>query len=361
MTPEPRTLKLICALALATAFLLFPAGRDTAVAQSIVVMVNDEPVTSYDIAQRQRFLALSQNLGGKMRERLQAPETQQQFQQFMRENQPRSEEEAKALQQKFVERIQQTVIANTSKSMRQQAIDELIDEKLMLQAAREQKIEISDDEVNQMLTRMAQSGSDGRTLEQFLANFKAQGINPSTLKDRIRAQSAWREVIRRVYGSRIRAAAPTNLPTRSNGGAVVDVEIVRLKIGGDGSQKAMAEKLIQAEAIRQGFRSCDQLAGQVRGLDGATVQSVKKADLKDFRGDVQAALQKASAGEITPPVVNGDTIEIHAVCNKQTVASPDESQTADAGDGTQEQFRLYSDRHLKDLKTRALLKYPKSG
>ena len=51
------------------------------------------------------------------------------------------------------------------------------------------------------LTRMAQGGANKNTLEEFLAQFKQQGIDPITLRERIRAQTAWREVIRRLYGS----------------------------------------------------------------------------------------------------------------------------------------------------------------
>jgi peptidyl-prolyl cis-trans isomerase SurA len=353
--------RLVCILAMATALSVF-TQQHMALAQSIVVMVNDEPVTSYDIAQRQRFLALSTNLNERMKSRMQSDETKQAFQRYMEENRPQSREEAQALQKKFVDKMQQTVIANAGQSMRKKAIEELIDEKLMLQAAREQKITVSDDEVNQFLTRMAESGSNGRSLEQFLTNFRAQGVDPSTLKDRIRAQSAWRQVIRRVYGSRIRASSPTDIPVHSgSSGTILDVEIVRLKV--DGDQKALAEKLIEAENIRQSFKSCDQVGKQVGSVSGATVQTVKQANLKDFRGDAQAVLQKANEGEMTPPVVLGSTIELHAVCSKKTVepeGGAAQAATSEENE-TQAQFQLYSERHLKDMRTRAHLKYPKSG
>jgi peptidyl-prolyl cis-trans isomerase SurA len=159
-----RPARLAC-IAASAAGMLAVAQPQMAAAQSIVVMVNDEPVTSYDIAQRQRFLALSTNLNDRMKARMQSDETKQAFQRYMEEKRPKSREEAQALQKKFVEKLQQTVISNAGQSMRKNAIEELIDEKLMLQAARDQKITVSDDEVNQFLSRMAQSGSNGRTLE----------------------------------------------------------------------------------------------------------------------------------------------------------------------------------------------------
>ena len=353
--------RVTCLLVITAASFILPAHYNAAAAQSIVVMVNDEPVTSYDIAQRQRFLALSTNLGGRMKQRMESAETKQAFQRYMQEHKPGSREEAKALQRKFVQRLQQSVIANAGQSMRKKATDELIEEKLMLQAARELKITVTEDEVDGFLTRMAQSGKNKRTLEQFLASFKAQGVNPSTLKDRIRAQIAWRQVIRYVYGSRIRTSTSNNIPTRNaGGGTIVDTEIVRLKAEGD--QLAVAAKLLEAETIRKNFKSCEALSSQISAIRGATVQSVKQANLSDFRGDAQAVLQKANAGQMAPPIVKGSTIELYVLCAKKVVEPKQGgTQTAGTTNETQQQFILYSKRHLKDLKARALLKYPKNG
>ncbi len=345
--------------------LFFLAHGSSAYAQSIVVMVNDEPVTSYDVTQRQRFLAMTSGLSEKMRARLKSDETKEEFRAFMMEKQPSTKEEAQELQKQFVAKLQQQVVASASNSMRKEAIDQLVEERLMLQAARDQKIEISDDQVNQALTRMAESGGEKRTLNEFLASFTSQGVNPVTLKERIKAQTAWRELIRRVYGSRVRTlsdATATVAPSSSAGSALVDVEIVKFSAAAGGNQQAVALRLVEAEELRKAFSSCDKLGAQLKGKNGVTTQSVKKANIKDFNGDVQAALTQAKPGEMTPPVIRGDLIEVHAVCSKTVAVAPKKNQKeADAGDRVQEEFQLYSRRHLKDLKDRALLKYPKSG
>src|SRR5262245_3138390 len=86
--------------AIAGVLLLFSAG--TCAAQSIVLLVNDDPITTYDVAQRQRFLALTSGLGDKMRASLQSEETKERFKQYMIKEQPTSREEAQELQKKFV-------------------------------------------------------------------------------------------------------------------------------------------------------------------------------------------------------------------------------------------------------------------
>lgn len=345
--------------------LLLAASVSGAMAQSVVVLVNDDPITSYDVAQRQRFLAVTSGLGDKMRAKLQSDETKEAFRAYINEQRPKSKEEAAELQKKFVAQLQQQVVNNSSSAMRKDAIEQLIDERLMLQAAKEQKIVITDAEVNESLTRMAQGGANKNTLEEFLAQFKQQGINPSTLKDRIRAQTAWRELVKRVYGSRVRAAVSsvtTPDEQAATAGATVDVEIVKFTMPANADQKLVAQRLVAMEQIRKKFSNCAALPAVVKDVSGATLQSVKQANLSEFRGDVRAALTKAKAGEMTPPIISGGTIESHALCTKKVaVASGKTEQKSTEKDKLQEEFQLYSRRHLKDMKDRALLKYPKNG
>jgi peptidyl-prolyl cis-trans isomerase SurA len=351
-------------LALALGFLGFAALPSSATAQSIVVMVNDEPITSYDVAQRQRFLAMTSGLGEKMKARLKAPETQSAWQEFVQKHRPQSKEEAQALQKQFVGQLQQQVISSASSSMRQEAIEQLIDERLMLQAAKDNKITVTDAQVDEAMTRMAQGNGRDVTLQQFQESFKQQGVNPVTLKDRIRAQTAWRQVIRRIYGSRVQSAvSPAEADAKEAGRTLVDVELIKLTMPGNADQKAVAKRLVEAESIRKGFSKCSEVGNQVKGHIGVSVQSMKAVNVEEFRGDVRAAIAKAKAGEITPPIVSGGVIEIHAICNKKVEGDPKEKkeQKAEAQDKVQEEFQLYSRRHLKDMKDRANLRYPKSG
>ena len=69
--------------------------------QGIVLLVNDDPVTGYEIEQRATLMAAGSGGGGDMRGRAEArwkqiiqdPKTNERFQQFLREKQPRSRED----------------------------------------------------------------------------------------------------------------------------------------------------------------------------------------------------------------------------------------------------------------------------
>src|SRR5690606_13521894 len=88
------------------------SGRDTggsSRSHGIVLLVNDEPVTGYEIEQRAALMAAGSGGGGDLRAKAEArwkqiiqnPKTNERFQQFLREKQPKSREEAVALQKQF--------------------------------------------------------------------------------------------------------------------------------------------------------------------------------------------------------------------------------------------------------------------
>ncbi|KJS25851.1 MAG: peptidylprolyl isomerase [Hyphomonadaceae bacterium BRH_c29] len=126
--------------------------------EGIAAVVNDRPISFYDVRQRARMLLLS--LGGQQ-------PTQEQVQQITG-----------------------------------QALEQLIDEHLQLEKASEFDLEISPEEIDDAVNGMAaQSGLTGDALKSQLLS---AGINPSSLEDQMRAELAWNRVMSGLYGSRIR-------------------------------------------------------------------------------------------------------------------------------------------------------------
>ena len=84
---------------------------------------------------------------------------------------------------------------NERDRLRMQVLRNLIDEKLQIQEARSQKIEISDDEVNQTLDRVSQNFQRGP--KEFAAFLKSSGSSEASLKQQIRGELAWSRLLRR--------------------------------------------------------------------------------------------------------------------------------------------------------------------
>jgi peptidyl-prolyl cis-trans isomerase SurA len=349
----------LCLLAAA----LLAAGAPRARAeQSIAVLVNDEPITTYDVAQRQKFLGLTGS-GERMRAKLADKDSlNKQFREFAMSRNPKSQEEVMALQKEFFQRLQQQAMSEAGGSKKQEAVEQLIDERLQIQAAKKLSIVVTDDEVNQTLTQMAKSGQKQLSLDEFLKQFSSQGVNPNTLRERIRAQIAWRDVIRRVYGARVASAAPDPIggpeTASSSESAELDLRILHLSVPQPADQKIIAQRFSEAESIRKRFSSCEGLANLAKPLADATVRSAPKSKISAYPASTRALLVKASAGQMTPPVVGKDGVEAYAVCSKKvSAASPKEPKA----DKRQEEFAIYARRHLKDVKQNARIDYPKGG
>ena len=129
---------------------------------SVVVTVNDDLITTYDVVQRMRLLVVTSGI------------------------QP-TEQNLPALQQ--------------------EAARSLVDERLEMQElkseAKVQKFDLiaSDAEVNSELADIARANNT--SADQLLAQLAAQGVGAATLKDQLRAEISWRGWIRGRYGSRI--------------------------------------------------------------------------------------------------------------------------------------------------------------
>ncbi|WP_032112113.1 peptidylprolyl isomerase [Candidatus Paracaedibacter symbiosus] len=82
-------------------------------------------------------------------------------------------------------------------NMRNQALQSLIQEKVQIHAAKNKKINVSDDEVNQTIQAMAQN--NGMSDEQFSDILRSNGIPKETLATRIKAQMYWVKYIRQEY------------------------------------------------------------------------------------------------------------------------------------------------------------------
>lgn len=342
--------------------LLGALAASPASAQNIVVLVNDDPITTYDVAQRQRWLARTSGFGERMKAALQSDAVKERYKELMIAANPRTREEAEAaaerVKKQLIEETKNKVLAQSSGSSRKAAIDALIEDRLKLQEAKKYNIVVSDAEVEQSLAARAK-GPDGKTdLEGFFKQFEADGINRKTIKEIIRAQLAWRDLIRRYYGSRIATKVrPTSSGNTGSGDTIIEAREVRLALGSGADQKAIAKRLVEAENLRESFKSCGELPQLVKVLSSTAIKTHAKAKLSDFPKEMQPLVQKAADGQMTPPIVSGSNVVSYAVCRKTVTAAKDSGSEDEASELRQQEFERYARRHLQELKQSAAIDY----
>jgi len=183
--------------------------------QSIAVLVNDEPITAYEIEQRAAFLALQGGGGGgdfkakaeaRWKAIVQDPKTNERFKQLLMKNNVQTQEEARALQTKYVKDLQANMVEQLKREARAGALagskgkakEELIEEKIKLQEAKRLDAVADEAEVNRVVGGIAERNK--MTLEQFGQHMKGMGVDINTMKARFRAEMSWREVVRKRFG-----------------------------------------------------------------------------------------------------------------------------------------------------------------
>jgi peptidyl-prolyl cis-trans isomerase SurA len=192
-----------------------PGSPGSATAQTIVLLVNGESVTSHDIVERllYRNLTGSPNRAGAFVERVNAVLTndggiKDKARQMRDSVRPRTQAEA----QKAAERIKKELIEDAmwqvlsgDGAARDAVSESVIGDRLKLQAAKRFGIDISDEQVEKSIIVDRLAAGDVYAgmpeMNMFYARREEYGISRKTVREIMRAEFAWRAVINRIYGA----------------------------------------------------------------------------------------------------------------------------------------------------------------
>jgi peptidyl-prolyl cis-trans isomerase SurA len=347
--------------------------------QGIVVLVNDEPVTAYAIDQRARFMAVSSPQAGndlrakaeaRWRQIMSDPKTNERFQNFLKARQPKSREEAVTLQKEFVADLQKSMIeqlrdegrAASVVRYRKQAQEELIEERLKVQAAKKLGIEVSDDEVNSIVKGLADRNK--MTLDQFRQHMKGMGVDISTLTERFRAQKAWRDLIARRYAAQVsitqrdidRAISSTALGDGDDT-AELQLQKITLTLPSKIDQPALAKRYSEAEGLRRKFRSCATMAELAKGVSDARFSDMKFVKPSAIAEPTRSMLLGAKDGVMLPPATTSGGVEIYAVCGRRAIIGNEAERTKAMQELQSKELDVLARRHMRNLRQEADIEY----
>jgi peptidyl-prolyl cis-trans isomerase SurA len=305
--------------ALLIAILIGGIAAVTAQEISIKILVNDEPISDYDIDQRERFLAIT---------------TQQQ----------------------------------PSPALKKQAADMLIDERLQIQEGRKVSVTTSEEDVTAILTDMAQKNN--LNVEGLATALGKGGVNIKTLKDRIRAQLVWQATVQKKFRRDIHIAdvdVDEALASGAAGGVAAEggappaaaepalqLRQIKYSLPTGADQRVIAGQLAAAESMRARFKSCADLANGVQGANVTTLQDYKTASLAQ---PARLLVTNAKVGQMTPPTITQAAIELYAVCGKRSAASDSTTREQAQRQLMSQEMGLRAERLLRDVRAEAFIEY----
>jgi peptidyl-prolyl cis-trans isomerase SurA len=282
-------------------------------AQTVVVMVNGDPITEYDIEQRSKLDFLSTH------------------------KQP----------------------------PRQDIINQLIDDQVKIKEAKKFGVDPSSSDVDQAYKEMA--GRMRITAEQLDKTLEGQGIRPETLKARVKADLVWGSLVRGRYKERLQVGEKdVEDKVRAEGGDAAQqqgqafeyrMQPVMLIVPRGSAPAVMEARQKEAEALRARVQTCEEASNYFKTMQNAAVREPVVKTSADLPEVLRKVLDDTPIGHLTPPEVTKDGISMVALCGRK-VTSIDSPRRKEMRDKIYAQkYETTSDNYLKEIRKAAMIEY----
>ncbi len=358
--------------------LMLLAGLPSAQARStkIEVLVNDEPITNYEIDQQVKLMSgkkaqqyFQSRAQSRWKSIIKSEAFQEKYRTYMRSKNPTTEAEAKRLQREFVKQqqramaktLQREALSHVSKSTRKKAIDELINRRLKLQEAQRLNVMASDDELDQIITNLAQQRKMTKT--QFLQTLRKQGADVNMFKSRFRAMLSWRNVIRRLFSHQIAVSqGDVDRHMAASGASAgsttqVDIQRVTLIVPNRSDQGSAVKRQVEAELLRQKFTGCNDTGRLAKELGAARFDNLGLRNASQVPEPTRTLLLNAADGEMLPPQLTSNGVELWIICGRKSVDAKVGNRAKTKESLRRKEFEILAKRHLMDLRQRANIEH----
>jgi peptidyl-prolyl cis-trans isomerase SurA len=304
----PRLSRLI--MGAAAALLLM--GGSQLHAQTVTVMVNGEPITAYDIDQRNKLNVLSHKA-----------------------------------------------------ATRQQVIDELIDEKVKIKEAKKFGVDPTASDID---SAFAQMSSRMRTTPDLLTkSLEAQGIRAETLKARIRADMVWGSLVRgrfkeslQVGEKDVAAAVQVNADDKDKPQTEsfeYQMRPIVLIVPRGAAPEATEIRRKEAEALRARVQTCDEATALFKSMQNAAIREPVSKTSADLPAPLRDLLDKTPIGHLTAPEVTKQGVEMVALCGRKptTIDTPKKREVREKMFA--DKFEKKSKAYLEEIRKAAMIEY----
>jgi peptidyl-prolyl cis-trans isomerase SurA len=280
-------------------------------AQNAVVVVNGDPITAFDIDQRVKLVMLSN--GGKP-------------------------------------------------VNRQEALEELINDRVKIKEGKKFNLDLSAAEIE---TQYASMGARMRlTIDQLNKVLEGRGIRPDTLKLRLKADYIWAQLVRGRYGQSLivgekdiaSAIEVKGDGKEQTGSFEYKMRPVVLFVPRGAAQSAIDLRKKDAETLRGRVQSCDQAEGIFRAMrDGVIRDQVVKTSA-DLPAPLRELLDKTPVGQMTPPEVTRQGVEMVALCSRAPSTETPEKRAA-REKLFSEKYDAQAKKYLQEVRKSSMIEY----
>jgi peptidyl-prolyl cis-trans isomerase SurA len=263
------------------------------------------------------------------------------------------------------QRIKLDTAASHKPPTRQEAINELIDERLKIARAKVYGLEVSDKEVDGAYDNMARV--QHVSAEQFAQLLARSGVAPNTLKARIRAELTWGQLIRGKYASSLevvdtdvtKALQERNETPTDAVGYLYTLYPVIVVIPPGSSAAVMDDKKREAESLRGRFVTCKDGLQFARALRDVAVREAITKNSSDLAPALRDLLASIELGRLTAPEVTPQGLQMFAVCDKKETKTDSPIKSQLRQELFAKRFENQAKQYLEEIRKQAMIEYVK--
>jgi peptidyl-prolyl cis-trans isomerase SurA len=284
----------------------------TASAQNIVAVVNGEPITGHDLASRMKLFQSG----------------------------------------------------SQKPPARDDVVEELINEKIKIQQGKRYDVKVTDAEVDRAFAAMAQRTN--RSAAAFTAVLQQSGVDPNTLKQRLRAELVWRQVLQSVAPGVFQVRDADVVAILTARGEQPQTTAMQYSLrqfvfvvakGTPDAAKAARQK--EAEALRARFTSCEDGVQIAREYREVVIKDPVRRISTDLPPSLQKLLAETPDGRLTPPEPTNAGFEVVAVCERKQVIADVSGRRDFKEQLLAQRLQAYEKQFLEDVKRKAIItKFP---
>ena len=114
----------------------------------------------------------------------------------------------------------------------------------------------------------------------------------------------------------------------------------------------------EPEPLRYSIKaSCQTVRNLLVNVENAKYENLGRKRASSFSEPTRSQLIQAKIGEMPPPSLSPEGIQLYAVCGRRTVAATDKKRVAEKRKQKQQEYNILAERHLRDLKQDAFIEY----
>lgn len=257
------------------------------------------------------------------------------------------------------QRVKLTTLTTRKTPSRQEALDELINDKLKIREGKRYGLDLSPTDIDSAFGTMASRMR--MTNDQLVKTLEGHGIRPETLKSRIKADMTWGNLLRGRFQSNFNVSEK-ELEAAVGGADKATTETfeylmrpIVLIIPRGSPQSVFETRRKEAEFLRNRIQSCDEAVDLFRSMRDAAIRDQVSKTSADLPPPLRELLDKTPIGRLTPPEVTKQGIEMVALCSRKPTRADTPAKRALREKIYNERYEAKSKSYLNELRKGAMI------